>query len=201
MNYTQAQLKYRLAIAAGALLFTGALISTVFSTLKMLHWRLDSYTTAAATINRPIKNFMFTVYENTRPLDWFWDNSPTPDFIRLSNPPHWKFLVIYLLIFIGAALFTWGRTLMRKVEAVEPLIQARLNAPAEEGVAVMTLQQLEESTPVEAMPSFFSQVRVLCVLPVGIGVVYLGGVGDVGHSVRPVVADRAVSRPPPPRGW
>ncbi|MEW7857541.1 YniB family protein [Pseudomonas chlororaphis] len=175
MNYTQAQLKYRLAIAAGALLFTGALISTVFSTLKMLHWRLDSYTTAAATINRPIKNFMFTVYENTRPLDWFWDNSPTPDFIRLSNPPHWKFLVIYLLIFIGAALFTWGRTLMRKVEAVEPLIQARLNAPAEEGVAVMTLQQLEESTPVEAVPSFFSQVRMLCVLPVGIGVVYLGG--------------------------
>ncbi|WIE47931.1 YniB family protein [Pseudomonas sp. GM17] len=174
MNYTQAQLKYRLAIAAGALLFTGALISTVFSTLKMLHWRLDSYTTAAATINRPIKNFMFTVYENTRPLDWFWDNSPTPDFIRLSNPPHWKFLVIYLLIFIGAALFTWGRTLMRKVEEVEPLIQARLNAPAEEGVAVMTLQQLEDSTPVEAVPSFFSQVRVLCVLPVGIGVVYLG---------------------------
>ncbi|ROL86239.1 YniB family protein [Pseudomonas chlororaphis] len=174
MNYTQAQLKYRLAIAAGALLFTGALISTLFSTLKMLHWRLDSYTTAAATINRPIKNFMFTVYENTRPLDWFWDNSPTPDFIRLSNPPHWKFLVIYLLIFIGAALFTWGRTLMRKVEAVEPLIQARLNAPVEEGVAVVTLQQLEESTPVEAVPSFFSQVRVLCVLPVGIGVVYVG---------------------------
>lgn len=63
MNYTQAQLKYRLSIAAGALLFTGALISTVFSTLKMLHWRLDSYTTAAATINHPIKNFMFTVYE------------------------------------------------------------------------------------------------------------------------------------------
>ncbi|BBN54115.1 hypothetical protein TRE132_22400 [Pseudomonas chlororaphis subsp. aurantiaca] len=82
--------------------------------------------------------------------------------------------MIYLLIFVGAALFTWGRTLMRKVEEVEPLIQARLNAPAEEGVAVMTLQQLEESTPVEAVPSFFSQVRLLCVLPLGIGVVYLG---------------------------
>ncbi|AZE04323.1 YniB family protein [Pseudomonas chlororaphis] len=174
MNYTQAQLKYRLSIAAGALLFTGALISTLFSTLKMLNWRMNSYSDAAVLLNRQIKDFVSMVHNNTRPLDWFWDNSPTPDFIHLSNPPHWKFLVIYLLIFVGAALFTWGRTLMRKVEEVEPLIQARLNAPAEEGVAVMTLQQLEESTPVEAVPSFFSQVRLLCVLPLGIGVVYLG---------------------------
>lgn len=174
MNYTQAQLKYRLSIAAGALLFTGALISTLFSTLKMLHWRMNSYSDAAVLLNRQIKDFVSMVHNNTQPLEWFWDNSPTPDFIHLSNPPHWKFLVIYLLIFVGAALFTWGRTLMRKVEEVEPLIQARLNAPAEEGVAVMTLQQLEESTPVEAVPSFFSQVRLLCVLPLGIGVVYLG---------------------------
>ncbi|MGE8311259.1 MAG: hypothetical protein ACN6QR_17130, partial [Pseudomonas protegens] len=33
MTYTRAQLQYRLYIAAGALLFTGALISTFFSTL------------------------------------------------------------------------------------------------------------------------------------------------------------------------
>ncbi|AJO77827.1 YniB family protein [Pseudomonas sp. MRSN 12121] len=174
MNYTQAQLKYRLAIATGAVLFTGALISTLFSTLKMLRWRMNSYSDAAALLNRQIKDFVFMVYNNTRPLDWFWDNSPTPDFIHLSNPPHWKFLVIYLLIFIGAALFTWGRTLMRKVEEVEPLIQARLNAPVEEGAAVMTQQQLEDSTPVGDVPSLFSQVRLLCVLPVGIAVVYLG---------------------------
>ncbi|QZI68526.1 hypothetical protein K5F93_19180 [Pseudomonas protegens] len=33
MTYTRAQLQYRLFIAAGALLFSGALISTFFSTL------------------------------------------------------------------------------------------------------------------------------------------------------------------------
>lgn len=174
MNYTRAQLKYRLQIGAGALVFTAALISTVFSTLKMLHWRLDDYTAMARTINRPIQQFTLMLSENTRALDWFWDNSPTPDFIRLSNAGHWKFLLIYLLIFVGAALFASGRTLMRKVEEVEPLIQAQLNAPVEEGAAVMTLQQLEDSTPVGAVPSFFSQVRLLYVLPLSIGAGYLG---------------------------
>lgn len=63
---------------------------------------------------------------------------------------------------------------MRKVEEVEPLIQARLNAPVEEGAAVMTQQQLEDSTPVGDVPSLFSQGRLLWVMPVGIAVVYLG---------------------------
>ncbi|UQS92618.1 YniB family protein [Pseudomonas chlororaphis subsp. piscium] len=78
MNYTQAQLKYRLSIAAGALLFTGALISTLFSTLKMLNWRMNSYSDAAALLNRQVKDFVSMVYNNTQPLEWFWDNSPTP---------------------------------------------------------------------------------------------------------------------------
>lgn len=173
MTYTRAQLKYRLFIAAGALLFAGALLSTFFSTLKMLHWRLDSYTTMARTINRPIEQFTVMVWENTRPLNWFWDNSPTPDFIRLSNSVHWKFLLIYLLIFIGAALFASGRALMRKVEEVEPLIQAQLQAPVEEGVPAKTLQQLEDSTPVGDAPSFFSQTRLLCVWPLGGAAAYL----------------------------
>ncbi|BBN54116.1 hypothetical protein TRE132_22410 [Pseudomonas chlororaphis subsp. aurantiaca] len=73
MNYTQAQLKYRLSIAAGALLFTGALISTVFSTLKMLNWRMNSYSDAAALLNRQIKDFVFMVHNNTRP----WNGSGT----------------------------------------------------------------------------------------------------------------------------
>ncbi|RBJ78298.1 hypothetical protein C3L29_028020 [Pseudomonas sp. MWU12-2534b] len=174
MNYTRAQLKYRLQIGAGTLMFTGALISTVFSTLKMLHWRLDSYTAMASTINRPIQQFTLMVSENTRALDWFWDNSPTPDFLRLSNASHWKFLLIYLLIFVGAALFASGRTLMRKVEAVEPLIEAQLNAPVEDGVPARTLQQLEDSTLVEAAPSFFSQTRLLVAWPLGGAAVYLG---------------------------
>ncbi|MFJ2381717.1 YniB family protein [Pseudomonas protegens] len=174
MTYTRAQLQYRLYIAAGALLFTGALISTFFSTLKMLHWRLDSYTAMARTINRPIEQFTLMVWENTRPLNWLWDNSPTPDFIRLSNSVHWKFLLIYLLIFVGAALFTSGRMLMRKVEEVEPLIEAQLNAPVEEGVPAKTLQQLEDSTLVGKAPSFFSQTRLLVVWPLGGAAVYLG---------------------------
>lgn len=174
MTYTRAQLKYRLFIAAGALLFTGALISTFFSTLKMLYWRLDSYTTLASTINRPIKYFVYQVNANTQPLNWFWDNSPTPSFLDLSYPSHWKFLLIYLLIFVGAALFASGRMLMRKVEAVEPLIEAQLNAPVEDGVPAKPLQQLEDSTLVEAAPAFFSQTRLLLVWPLGCAAVYLG---------------------------
>ncbi|WP_025130634.1 YniB family protein [Pseudomonas sp. PH1b] len=174
MNYTQAQLRYRLAIAAGALLFSGALISTCISTLKMLYWRLDSYTTMASVINQPIKYFVYQVNAYTQPLNWFWDNSPLPSFIDLSYPSHWKFLVIYLLIFVGAALYGWGRSLMRKVEEVEPLIQARLNTPAEEGVAAMTLQQLEDTTPVEPGVSFLSQTHWLCVRPLFFAALYLG---------------------------
>ncbi|MGC5703119.1 hypothetical protein J4P02_23235 [Pseudomonas sp. NFXW11] len=173
MNFTQAQLTYRLAIAAGSLLFSGALISTFFSTLKMLHWRLDSYTAMASVINRPIDAFISTVNANTQPLNWFWDNSPTPSFLDLSYSSHWKFLLIYLLIFVGAALFAWGRSLMRLVEQVEPQIQARLNAPVEEGVAAMTLQQLEESTPVGPLPSIRTQARLLSLWPLSIAAVYL----------------------------
>lgn len=174
MNYTRAQLKYRLFIGVGALMFTGAVISTVFSTLQMLKWRLDDYTAMATTINRPIKNFMYWLYENTRPLDWFWNNSPVPDFVRLNSAQHWKYLLIYLLIFIGAALFTSGRALMRKVEAVEPQIEAQLNIPAAEGATVMTRQQLEDSILIGDVPPFFSQARLLYVLPLGIAVVFLG---------------------------
>ena len=174
MNYTRAQLKYRLFIGVGALMFTGALISTVFSTLQMFKWRLDDYTAMAGTINRPIKNFLYWLYQNTRPLDWFWNNSPVPDFIRLNSSQHWKYLVIYLLIFVGAALFASGRALMRKVAAVEPHIEAQLSAPAQDGVPVMTRQQLEDSTLIGDVPSFFSQARLLYVLPLGIAVVFLG---------------------------
>lgn len=170
MTYTRAQLQYRLFIAAGALLFSGALISTFFSTLKMLYWRLDSYTAMASTINRPIKYFVYQVNANTQPLNWFWDNSPTPSFLDLSYPSHWKFLLIYLLIFVGAALFATGRGMMRKVEEVEPLIEA----PAEEGVPAKTLQELEDSTLVGKAPSFFSQTRLLLVWPLGAAAVYLG---------------------------
>ncbi|MFJ7142272.1 MAG: YniB family protein [Pseudomonas protegens] len=174
MTYTRAQLQYRLYIAAGAMLFTGALISTFFSTLKMLYWRLDSYTAMASTINRPIKYFVYQVNASTQPLNWFWDNSPTPSFIDLSYSSHWKFLVIYLLIFVGAALFATGRGMMRKVEEVEPLIEAQLKAPAEEGVPAKTLQELEDSTLVGKAPSFFSQTRLLVVWPLGAAAVYLG---------------------------
>ncbi|WEK11723.1 MAG: YniB family protein [Candidatus Pseudomonas colombiensis] len=174
MNYLRAQLLYRLSIAAGALTFSAALISTVFSTLKMLHWRLDNGTAMSETINRPITQFTVWLNSNTRPLDWFWDNSPTPDFIRLSNASHWKYLVIYLLIFLGAALYSWGRTLMVKMEAVEDQMEAQLKLATPDGETAMTREQLEDSTVIDEIPSFFAQVSLLVVKPLTIGLIGVG---------------------------
>jgi len=64
--------------------------------------------------------------------------------------------------------------MIRKVEEVEPLIEAQLQAPVEEGVPAKTLQQLEDSTLVGKAPSFFSQTRLLVVWPLGCAAVYLG---------------------------
>ena len=101
MTYQQAGRIAVLKRVAGWVIFIPAVISTLISVLKFMY----DHSEKQAGINAVMLDFAHVMIEmmrfNTPFLNFFWYNSPTPDFQHQLNIVFW---IIFALIFIALAL-------------------------------------------------------------------------------------------------
>jgi hypothetical protein len=162
MTYQQAGRVAILKIIAGWIIFIPAVISTIISVLKFIY----DHSEKQAGINAVMLDFAHVMIEmmrfNTPFLNFFWYNSPTPDFSHGMNIAFW---IIFVLIFIALALQASGARMRRQTRLIREGLEAQLileNAKGDEG---LTREQIE-SRIVVPNHTIFLQIFTLYVLPV-----------------------------------
>ena len=109
MNFQEAKGKSITKKIIGIVIAVPAIISTFISILKVFYFRIDDGSQIGGAIARPFKQLVFFIYEKTQALNFFWNNSPTPNHAIISEPHNIYFIVIYLIIFVGFAFYASGK--------------------------------------------------------------------------------------------
>jgi hypothetical protein len=171
MNFQEAKKKVVVKRIVGAAVGVTALISTAVSLLKMLYFRIDDGTQLGGAIARPLKSLVSWAYENTHQfVGWFWQYSPTPDQMHLGEQENAYFLVIYLLIFVGAAFFASGNKLADRLRRIRQKIEDQVIEESIKGRDARSREQIENETEIPES-SIFSQFHQLYLAPILVGVV------------------------------
>ncbi len=150
MTYQQAGRVAILKIIAGWIIFIPAVISTIISVLKFIYDHSE-------------KQVMIEMMRfNTPFLNFFWYNSPTPDFRQGMNIAFW---IIFALIFIALALQASGARMRRQTRLIREGLEAQLILENAKGDKGLTREQIE-SRIVVPNHTIFLQIFTLYVLPV-----------------------------------
>jgi len=162
MTYQQAGRVAILKIIAGWVIFIPAVISTIISVLKFIY----DHSEKQAGINAVMLDFAHVMIEmmrfNTPFLNFFWYNSPTPDFRQGMNIAFW---IIFALIFIALALQASGARMRRQTRLLREGLEAQLILEKAKGEEGLTREQIE-SRIVVPNHTIFLQIFTLYVLPV-----------------------------------
>ncbi|MCU6666330.1 hypothetical protein D3C75_446580 [compost metagenome] len=162
MTYQQAGRVALLKQIAGWIIFIPAVISTIISVLKFIF----DHSEKQAGINAVMLDFAHVMIEmarfNTPFLNFFWFNSPTPDFQHAMNITFW---IIYALIFIALALQASGARMRRQTRFLREGIENQLILEKAKGEEGLSREQLEARIVVPKH-TIFLQISSLYVLPV-----------------------------------
>jgi len=168
MTYQQAGRIAVLKRVAGWVIFIPAVISTLISVLKFMYERSEKQ----AGINAVMLDFAHVMIEmmrfNTPFLNFFWYNSPTPNFQQQLNIGFW---IIFALIFIALALQASGARMSRQTRFLREGVEDQLILEKAKGVDGLTREQIE-SRIVVPHHTIFLQIFPLYVLPV---IIIVGG--------------------------
>ncbi len=171
MNITDAKKEIIIKRIIGALIGITGLISTIISLLKMLYFRIDVGTPLGGVIAKPFKLLIGWGYKNTQPfLSWFWHNSPVPDHLNLATSENAYFICIYILIFVGIALFTSGNKLARRLGKIREKIEDQIIEESMKGKNQRSFKQIESETEIPKT-SIFSQFHQLYLAPIIVGLI------------------------------
>jgi hypothetical protein len=170
VNFKGAKNKSIRSRVLGAAIIGPAIISSSVSFLKIIYYRLDDGTRLGSIIAQPFKDLTSWVYQNTPYLNFFWENSPVPDHLNLSNMQNFYFLAIYLLVFIGFAFYASGTKLSSRLATINEKIENQLIEESIKGAGARSREDIERSTEI-ASNSIFSQIHQLYLAPVVTGVV------------------------------
>lgn len=173
MRYQDVKKKAYIKIGSGALISVLSALSTVISMLRMIYFRLDDGTAFGGAISQPFKVLVYQIYDHTRGLYWFWANSPVPNPPHYDDPQTIQFVVIYLAVFVGAALYTSGKKLLARLAEIDQMIEDEMIAASLRGAAKRSKQELQDSADVPET-SIWSQGHSLYIAPVVTAVI--GGV-------------------------
>jgi len=99
---------------------------------------------------------------NTPFLNFFWYNSPQPEFHQQVNVLFW---VIYALIFIGLALQASGARMSRQAKFLREGVQDQLILEQAKGPEGLTKEQIDAKIVVPRH-TIFLQIFPLYILPV-----------------------------------
>lgn len=162
MTYQQAG---RIAVVkrlAGWIIFIPAVISTLISVLKFMY----EHSEKQPGINAVMLDFAHVMIEmmrfNTPFLNFFWYNSPLPDFQNQANITFW---LIFIFIFVGLALQASGARMSRQARFLREGIQDQLILEQTKGADSLTKAQLEERIVVPRH-TIFLQIFPLYILPI-----------------------------------
>ncbi|MBV4366484.1 YniB family protein [Erwinia sp. BNK-24-b] len=166
MTYQQAGRVAVLKRIAGWIIFIPALVSTLISLMRFVEVSREKQ----AGINAVMQDFSHVMIDmvrfNTGFLNFFWNNSPVPDFNQGGN---WLFWVVYILIFVGLALQASGARMWRQSRHLREGIEDQMILEKAKGEEGRSRQQLEEKIVVPRH-TIFLQFFPLYVLPVLIAV-------------------------------
>jgi hypothetical protein len=161
MTYQQAGRIAVLKRVAGWVIFIPALLSTLVSLLKFMY----EHSEKQPGINAVMLDFAHVMIEmmrfNTPFLNFFWYNSPQPDFHQHANVLFW---VIYALIFIGLALQDSGARMGRQARFLREGVQDRLILEQAKGSEGLTKAQLDAKIVVPRH-TILLQIFPLYILP------------------------------------
>ncbi|KGB01405.1 yniB-like family protein [Enterobacteriaceae bacterium ATCC 29904] len=168
MTYQQAGRIAILKQIAGWVIFIPTVISTIISVLKFMY----DHSEKQAGINAVMLDFAHVMIEmmrfNTPFLNFFWFNSPTPDFKQSLNIGFW---IIFALIFVALALQASGARMRRQTRFLREGLEDQLILEKAKGSEGMSREQIE-SRIVVPHHTIFLQIFPLYVLPV---ILIIGG--------------------------
>lgn len=176
MTYQQAGRMAILKRIAGWVICIPGVLSTLISLLKFM----SQHSEKKAGINAVMMDFAHVMIDmirfNTAFLNFFWYNSPLPDFTHQINLAFW---IIFILIFVGLALQASGARMSRQIRFLREGLEDQLileKAKGEDGLSKEAL----EGKIVIPRHTILLQIFPLYVLPlivVAIGYVFFSLIG------------------------
>ncbi|MCT4706279.1 YniB family protein [Enterobacteriaceae bacterium H11S18] len=162
MTYQQAGRIAVLKRVAGWVIFIPAVISTLISVLKFMY----EHSEKQPGIDAVMMDFAHVMIEmmrfNTPFLNFFWYNSPQPEFHQHTNVLFW---VIFALIFVGLALQASGARMSRQATFLREGVQDQLILEQAKGAEGLNKAQLDAKIVVPRH-TIFLQFFPLYILPV-----------------------------------
>ena len=162
MTYQQAGRIAVLKRILGWVIFIPAVLSTLISVCKFMY----EHSEKQPGIDAVLLDFAHVMIEmvrfNTPFLNFFWYNSPLPDFHHSLNIGFW---IIFALVFIGMALQASGARMSRQTKFLREGVEDQLILEKAKGPEGLTKQQIEEKIVVPHH-TILLQIFPLYVLPV-----------------------------------
>lgn len=162
MTYQQAGRIAVLKRILGWVIFIPAVLSTLISVFKFMY----EHSEKQPGIDAVLLDFAHVMIEmvrfNTPFLNFFWYNSPLPDFHHSLNIGFW---IIFALAFIGMALQASGARMSRQTKFLREGVEDQLILEKAKGPEGLTKQQIEEKIVVPHH-TILLQIFPLYVLPV-----------------------------------
>ncbi len=141
MTYQQAGRIAVIKRILGWVIFIPAVLSTLISVLKFMY----EHSEKKPGIDAVMMDFAHVMIEmmrfNTPFLNFFWYNSPLPDFHHSLNIGFW---IIFILVFVGMALQASGARMARQAKFLREGIEDQLILEQAKGADGLTREQLAE---------------------------------------------------------
>ena len=173
MHYRQAVKQSIIKRIFGSFVFLLGAVSSAISFLRMLYFNFDDGTAIGGAIAKIFQKIVYAIYEHTQFLNFFWEHCPTPSLNQLNTHDNLYFIVLYISIFIGIALYSSGKKLAIRLKAINEMIEDQLIRESLRGEMARSRREIESTMSVENS-SIFSQVHQLYIAPLVITIV--GGI-------------------------
>ncbi|MGU3412327.1 YniB family protein [Enterobacteriaceae bacterium C34A] len=162
MTYQQAGRIAILKRILGWVIFIPAVISTLISLFKFMF----EHSEKQPGIDAVLLDFAHVMIEmirfNTQFLNFFWYNSPLPDFHHSLNIAFW---IIFALVFVGLALQASGARMSRQAKFLREGVQDQLILEQAKGADGLSKEQIDAKVVVPHH-TILLQIFPLYVLPV-----------------------------------
>ncbi|STW84127.1 yfeABCD regulator yfeE [Klebsiella pneumoniae] len=195
MTYQQAGRIAVIKRILGWVIFIPAVLSTLISVLKFMY----EHSEKKPGIDAVMMDFAHVMIEmmrfNTPFLNFFWYNSPLPDFHHSLNIGFW---IIYILVFVGMALQASGARMARQAKFLREGIEDQLILEQAKGADGLTREQLAERivVPRHTILVQYFPLYVLPVIVIVIGYFFFSllafcksGARQAGHLLIPLAED------------
>ncbi|ASK28208.1 YniB family protein [Neisseria chenwenguii] len=168
MNFNDAKRKVIIRFICGFLISLPSAISTIVSICKMFYFRLDDGTSLGHAISLPFKNIVYSIYERTEFLNFFWKRSPVPNQIDIMDKQNFIFLLIYMMFFIGWIVINSALELRGRIKMIDREIEDYLLRDSIKSSVNETRKQIKHNVE---LPQSSNKFHDLYLAPLIVGLI------------------------------